>query len=150
MIWGATLVNLLPSTVRTKFVAMFVGSAVVGLAGTCNNLMSLTATLTNAGRGSSGVKHIAAACKEADQDKQASTLAVFYRLNYFTAVISFLVLVLFGYPISLYSFDSANYAIPIAETIHREMLSLPMSPMLSDAEVDQVILAINQYDPDNR
>lgn len=38
-----------------------------------------------------------------------------------------------------------NLSFPISEAIHREIVSLPMSPTLSDAEVDKVIQCINGY-----
>lgn len=36
-------------------------------------------------------------------------------------------------------------SLPITEKIHREVLSLPMSPVLSDEEVEEVIKTINSY-----
>jgi len=35
--------------------------------------------------------------------------------------------------------------LPLTESIHREVFSLPISPVLSDAEVEQVVMAVNQY-----
>lgn len=36
-------------------------------------------------------------------------------------------------------------SLPVTEQIHAEVLSLPISPVLSDAEVQQVVDALNQY-----
>lgn len=36
---------------------------------------------------------------------------------------------------------------PLTEAIHREVLSLPMGPHLSDAQTDRVIAAVNGYSP---
>jgi len=41
--------------------------------------------------------------------------------------------------------DWKNYSFPIAERIHREELSLPMSPVLKDDEVDRVIECVNSF-----
>jgi dTDP-4-amino-4,6-dideoxygalactose transaminase len=38
-----------------------------------------------------------------------------------------------------------NLSFPITETIHNEVLSLPISPVLSDAEITRVINAVNSY-----
>lgn len=38
-----------------------------------------------------------------------------------------------------------NFSFPITETIHKEAISLPISPVLEDYEVDRVIEAINYY-----
>ena len=36
---------------------------------------------------------------------------------------------------------------PVAEQISREVLSLPISPLMTDAEVDRVITAVNSFNP---
>lgn len=41
--------------------------------------------------------------------------------------------------------DFAGYSLPITEAIHREVLSLPMSHVLTDEEVDTVIKAVNAF-----
>jgi dTDP-4-amino-4,6-dideoxygalactose transaminase len=38
-----------------------------------------------------------------------------------------------------------NLSFPITESIHEEVLSLPISPVMSDEEVINVIEAINEY-----
>lgn len=41
----------------------------------------------------------------------------------------------------------AHLKLPVTEQIHREILSLPISPMMSEAEIRMVIDAINQFNP---
>jgi dTDP-4-amino-4,6-dideoxygalactose transaminase len=41
--------------------------------------------------------------------------------------------------------DTNHLCFPITEQIHHEVLSLPMSPVLSIDEVDFIIKVINQY-----
>jgi dTDP-4-amino-4,6-dideoxygalactose transaminase len=43
-----------------------------------------------------------------------------------------------------YAKDLGHLSLPLSEVIHREVVSLPISPVLSDAQVDQVISAVNQ------
>jgi dTDP-4-amino-4,6-dideoxygalactose transaminase len=38
-----------------------------------------------------------------------------------------------------------DLSFPITEQIHREVLSLPMSPVLTEKEIDTVINVINNY-----
>jgi dTDP-4-amino-4,6-dideoxygalactose transaminase len=38
-----------------------------------------------------------------------------------------------------------NYSFPVSERIHREVLSLPISPVMTDEEVKAVVKAINNY-----
>lgn len=42
-------------------------------------------------------------------------------------------------------FDWNSFSFPITEKIHREVLSLPISPVMTDQEVDYVIQIVNQY-----
>ncbi len=37
--------------------------------------------------------------------------------------------------------------LPVTEQIHREILSLPISPLLTDQEIDRIIDVINQFNP---
>ena len=39
----------------------------------------------------------------------------------------------------------SSHSYPISESLHAEVLSLPMSPLLSDDEINQVIASVNSY-----
>ena len=41
--------------------------------------------------------------------------------------------------------EYASFSLPITEQIHREELSLPMSPLLTEKEIDQIIEAVNRF-----
>ncbi|WP_407315842.1 DegT/DnrJ/EryC1/StrS family aminotransferase [Pseudomonas sp. nanlin1] len=41
----------------------------------------------------------------------------------------------------------ADLHLPITEALHRRVLSLPISPEMSEAQVDQVVRACNQFEP---
>ena len=43
--------------------------------------------------------------------------------------------------------EFAELKLPVTEQIHKEILSLPISPLLSEREVARVIEAINQFNP---
>ncbi|MDO5561319.1 MAG: DegT/DnrJ/EryC1/StrS family aminotransferase, partial [bacterium] len=38
-----------------------------------------------------------------------------------------------------------NLSFPISEKIHQEVLSLPISPVITDAEAQKIVDAINSY-----
>ena len=42
----------------------------------------------------------------------------------------------------------ADFRFPITERIHREILSLPISPLMTDAQVERVIRALNEFNVD--
>lgn len=44
--------------------------------------------------------------------------------------------------------ELAALSLPVTEQIHREILSLPISPMMTETEVQRVIDAINQFNPE--
>jgi len=37
--------------------------------------------------------------------------------------------------------------VPLTEKIHDEVLSLPLSPVMSDADIEKVVLAVNSFVP---
>lgn len=41
--------------------------------------------------------------------------------------------------------EMKDYSYPISEKIHREILSIPMSPILTDLDVDYVVSVLNKY-----
>ena len=42
--------------------------------------------------------------------------------------------------------EYSSLDLPVTERIHREVLSLPLSPQMSDEEVGQVIAALNRFE----
>ena len=43
--------------------------------------------------------------------------------------------------------EFASLKLPVTEQIHREILSLPISPLMTETEIDRVIDAINRFNP---
>lgn len=56
---------------------------------------------------------------------------------------------LIHYPIPLYKQECYSYmsdiSLPITEQIHEEVLSLPISPVMSNEEVERVVVVLNKY-----
>lgn len=57
--------------------------------------------------------------------------------------------ILIHYPIPLYKQECYSYmvdiSLPITEQIHQEVLSLPISPVMSNEEIKKVVLVLNKY-----
>lgn len=55
------------------------------------------------------------------------------------------------YPIPVHKQEAypqlSDLRFPITEKIHQEILSIPINPVLKDSEVDQIILALNEFNP---
>lgn len=45
-----------------------------------------------------------------------------------------------------YGKDLSDHVLPLTETLHDEVISLPISPVLTDSDVDRVIAAVNAFD----
>jgi dTDP-4-amino-4,6-dideoxygalactose transaminase len=43
-----------------------------------------------------------------------------------------------------YAKELGHLSLPLTEAIHCEVVSLPISPVLTDAQIDHVIAAVNQ------
>ncbi|MBF6610449.1 MAG: DegT/DnrJ/EryC1/StrS family aminotransferase [Chryseobacterium sp.] len=41
--------------------------------------------------------------------------------------------------------EFSHLSLPVTEKIHREVLSLPISPVMSDGEIEKIITVVNQY-----
>ena len=114
LIGGASFITILIGMVRTKFVALLLGPAGVGLIGMYEQVISLVSTLTGMGLGLSGVRQIAEAAGTDDEERIARTVITIRRTAWMTGVLGLLVMVIFCVPISRMTFDSDDYARSIA------------------------------------
>jgi len=114
LIGGASFITILVGMVRTKFVALLLGPAGVGLIGMYEQVISLVSTLTGMGLGLSGVRQIAEAAGTDDDERIARTVITIRRTAWMTGVLGLLVMVIFCVPISRMTFDSDDYARSIA------------------------------------
>ena len=105
-------VSYLIGLVRTKFLAVLLGPAGVGIAGTLQALVSLLGVLTRCGIDSSAVREIAVEHNE-DPKHEARVIAVVSRLAWLSAFLGILLSALLATFFSQYLFDSGKYVWPI-------------------------------------
>ena len=43
-----------------------------------------------------------------------------------------------------------NVLLPVTEQLHREVLSLPISPLMTQSDIDRVVDAVNRFNPSER
>ena len=108
------MLNILIGMVRTKFVAILIGTTGIGLMGMYVQIIGLISTVSGMGLGNSGVRQIAEAVGTGDDDRIALTVATLRRIVWLTGGIGMLAMIIFSAPISLISFNSDDYALPIA------------------------------------
>lgn len=114
LIGGASVINILIGMVRTKFVAILLGPTGVGLMGMLVQIAGLVTTVSGMGLSSSGVRQVAEAVGSGDDERIARTVKTLRRTVWMTGTAGMLVMMLACVPISLISFDTTDYALPVA------------------------------------
>lgn len=114
LIGGASVLNILIGMVRTKFVAILLGPAGIGLLGMYGQITALITTMTGMGIGSSGVRQVAEAVGAGDDQRIARTVITVHRMAWLTGGLGLLVMVAFCVPLSRMTFGTNDHAWPIA------------------------------------
>ena len=114
IIGGASLINMLISMVRTKFVAILLGPSGVGLFGMYWQVIGLVSAVTGMGIRNSGVRQVAEAVGSNDDERIARNVITLRRTAWLTGGLGLLVMVAFCVPFSWMTFGSNEYAWPIA------------------------------------
>ncbi len=83
---GVQVVNILIAIVRSKFIALFIGPAGMGIASLLNSTLGLINGLTNLGLDKSAVRDISVAYKNENHETASRTISILKRLVWFTAV----------------------------------------------------------------
>lgn len=95
---GVQVFQILIGIIRSKFIAILLGPAGMGLAGLLQSGTAIIAGLTGFGLSTSTIKNISAAQAEGDEDKVGRVIAVFRRLVWATGLLGLMVtLVLSSY-----------------------------------------------------
>jgi len=110
VIGGSSIVTTIAAIVRTKFVAVFLGPAGVGLLGVFSSMTSMVWTLAGLGLTTSGVRQIAEASGSGDSLRVARTALAMRRVVFCLGLAGSLLLAAFSIPISRLTFGTADHA----------------------------------------
>ena len=113
IIGGSQAFGYIIGLVRTKFVAILLGPSGVGLVGIYNSIITLTATISGMGLGSSGVREISAARGKDDQEEIGQVQLALRRLALLLGFIAFIGLFICSPWISDALFQDRKYALSI-------------------------------------
>lgn len=94
--------------------ALLLGPIGIGLIGIYQSVMDMIRSGSLLGMDTVGVKEVAAANGSEDSNKLNKIISSFDKWFYFSAILASVACLLFCYPISLWAFDSGEYAIYIA------------------------------------
>ncbi len=114
LIGGSSAFNVLIGVVRTKAMALLLGTAGFGLMGLYASILNLVQSVAGLGVNSSGVRQIAAAAGSGDSARIALTIAVLRRTSIVLGLLGALLLVALCGPISQVTFGNYGRAAPVA------------------------------------
>jgi len=109
MFAGTQVFTILMSLVRTKVLAVLLGTVGVGLAGLYQSVIEMVKTIAGMGLSFSAVKDIAKASSSEDKKEVAAITLVTRRLVWWTGLAGMVAMILFSKPISLYFFEDASH-----------------------------------------
>jgi len=110
---GSQLINIVAGIVRTKVLAVLLGTIGIGLAGMYQSVVDFVKSIAGLGLSFSSVKDISEAASSDDQQRIASTVTVTRRLVWLTGIAGMLIMILFSKPLSQYLFGNSEYVWPI-------------------------------------
>lgn len=110
---GSQIVSIITGIIRTKILAVLLGSAGVGLAGLYQSVIELFKSVAGLGLGFSSVKDIAEAYQSGDENRIARTTTVLRKWVLWTGLAGMLLMIAFSNPASKYLFGNGSKVLPI-------------------------------------
>ncbi len=111
---GVQIFNIIIAIIRSKFIAIFLGPAGMGIAGLLTATTTLISGLTNFGLGTSAVRDVSAANATGNKIRIATIIGVFRRLVWITGLLGMLLTLVFAPWLSQITFGNKDYTIAFA------------------------------------
>ncbi len=111
---GVQVFNIIISVIRSKFVAVLLGPAGMGIAGLLNSTISFIGSVTNLGLNTSAVKNIAAANTSGDNVRVSMVASVLKRLVWGTGILGTFVALVLSPWLSELTFGNKEYTAAFA------------------------------------
>lgn len=111
---GVQVFQIVISIVRSKFVALLLGPAGMGIVGLLTSTTGLVAGLTNFGLGTSAIKNISEANATGDEQRISTVISVMRRLVWITGILGAVVTLLFSPWLSQFTFGNKEYTASFA------------------------------------
>lgn len=108
---GVQVFQILISVVRSKFVAILLGPAGMGIVGLLTATTGLVTGLTNFGLGTSAVKNISEATVTGDEKRISTVISVLRRMVWFSGLLGALVTLVFSPWLSVFTFGNKDYTL---------------------------------------
>lgn len=111
---GVQVFNIIIAIIRSKFIAIFLGPAGMGVAGLLTATTTLIGGLTNFGLGTSAVRDVASASASGNKIRIAVIIGVFRRLVWITGLLGMILTLLLAPWLSQITFGNKDYTIAFA------------------------------------
>ena len=108
---GVQVFNIIIAIVRSKIIAVLLGSAGMGVVGLLTSTIGLVSSLTNFGLGTSAVRDIAAANQTGNQNRISKVVTVFSRLVWITGLLGAGITFVLSPWLSQLTFGNNDYAV---------------------------------------
>jgi len=106
---GVQVFTILISIIRSKFIALFLGSAGMGIVGLLNSTIGLIGGITNFGLGTSAVRDVSVANSSGNIDRIGLVVSVLRRWVWVTGIFGALIVLLLSPWLSKLTFGNNNY-----------------------------------------
>ncbi len=107
---GVQVFNIIIGIIRSKFLAVLLGPAGMGIAGLLNSTTGLITSLTNFGLSTSAVKNVSEANANTNSERIATVVAVFRRLVWITGLLGALTTFILAPILSKFTFGNEDYS----------------------------------------
>lgn len=95
--------------IRTKIVAVLLGTAGMGTFGLYQSVISFVATISNLGIATSGVQAIADAEQSDDAERSALIAQTVEKISWVTGILGWLLMIAFAYPLCVFTFGTSEH-----------------------------------------
>lgn len=104
-------IQIVLKIIGTKFVAVLIGPAGVGLAGILQSTVDLIGTIAGAGLSQSAVRDIALAVKNKNEERIAFTFRVLNKITWFIGILGMMIVFVFSKFLSRIAFSDDSHAV---------------------------------------
>jgi PST family polysaccharide transporter len=113
LVGGAQLIRMLTGIVSTKFAAVLIGPAGVGLIGAYQSITQLGIQLSGLGINQSGVRDVAATAGSNDKQAIVRTVSILRRMCWLTGLVGAIGLAVLAVPISKLTFGDTEHSLAL-------------------------------------
>lgn len=106
---GVQVITIIISIIRSKFVAIWLGSAGVGVMSLLNAPLGIITTLTGFGLSVSAIREISQASANGDNSALAKIIKTFRRWVWFTGLLGMIITIILSPYLSYWSFSNTDY-----------------------------------------